>query len=76
MNMDKMKYKYFVKGNIVNERFDINKHGHAIIELEYDELDTQAVNMAFIHDIMHQHDLYYRHNGYDFKANIELMVRM
>ena len=71
-----MKHKYFVKGNIVNERFDINKHGHSIIELDYDELDTQAVNMAFIHDMMRQHDLYYRHNVYDFEANIELMVRM
>ncbi len=71
-----MKHKYFVKGNIVNERFDINKHGHSIIELDYDDLDTQAVNVAFIHDMMHQHDLYYRFQTFDFEAKIEFMVKM
>ena len=73
-----MKHKFFVKGLVVHKNdFDFEPlEGHAILELEEDEVETSFINNLFItemlvqHNLIHHHDYYYANQNFVAKLDI------
>lgn len=73
-----MKHKFFVKG-IVAHKNDLDfapLEGHAILELEEDEIETSFINNLFItemlvqHNLIHHRDYYYANQNFVAKLDI------
>jgi hypothetical protein len=65
-----MKHKFFVKGLVAHKNnLDFAPlEGHAILELEEDEVETKFLNVAFITEILYQSSLY-EYDSHDINNN-------